>query len=298
MSKEELDSVLEMLAALPDRESTPIWERRNAYDGIAYLFEVPDGIADITRVRANGVPGLRIAPEGADESKALLYLHGGGYVIGSPLSHRHMVAKIALEAGVIAYSMDYVMAPEAPYPAAVEDAVASYQYLLDQGFAPANIVISGDSAGGGLTMALLLAIRDRGLPTPAAAAPISPWVDMTASGESFETRKDVDPMISKEDIFWFADLYVPAGTDREEPLASPMFADLSGLPPLLIHVGDSEALLSDSIELNARAKAAGVDVTLKIYPNMIHVWHFFWPMLGEARDAISEVAEFIKAKTS
>ncbi len=295
MSLQELDTIKEMLAQRPNAGEAKTWQSRNAMDLAGLAMPMPEESIDIWKTSANGVPALAFEPADADPSRTLLYFHGGGYSIGSPLSHRHLVAKLAIDAGVNALSVDYRMAPEDPFPAAVDDAVVAYQYLLDQGTDPQKIVLSGDSAGGGLTIATLLALRDLDLPLPAAAAPISPWVDMTCSGESYQTRGDKDPMIQHEGIRAMASLYLD-GQDDKTPLASPLHADLAGLPPLLIHVGDSEVLLSDSQVLAERARAAGVDVRINIYDDMIHVWHFFWPMLSEARDAVDEITAFMREK--
>jgi acetyl esterase/lipase len=192
----------------------------------------------------------------------VLYLHGGGYVIGSPRSHRHLAAAVAAAGQASALLLDYRRAPAHPSPAAVDDATAAYRWLLDQGIAPGHIVIGGDSAGGGLTVATLLALRDARLPLPAGGVCISPWVDLTFSGASYRTRAAVDPIVTRPGIDEMARAYFGA-TSARAPLASPLFADLRGLPPLLIHVGSDEVLLDDAVQLADRAKAAGVDATLE-----------------------------------
>jgi phosphinothricin tripeptide acetyl hydrolase len=225
----------------------------------------------------------------------VLYLHGGGYVIGSPRSHRHLAAAIAGAAGASALLLDYRLAPEHPFPAAVEDATAAYRWLLDQATAPERIVIAGDSAGGGLTVATLLALREARVPLPAGGVCISPWVDLTCSGASYRTMAAADPIVRRAGVEEMARAYLGA-TPPRTPLASPLFADLRGLPPLLIHVGSDEVLLDDAVQLAERAKAAGVDATLEIYDRMIHVWHWFLPMLDEAQTAVEAIGRFVRSR--
>jgi acetyl esterase/lipase len=228
---------------------------------------------------------------------AVVYFHGGGYSIGSPRSHRHLAAAIGRAAGAAVLLPDYRLAPEHAFPAAVDDAVAAYRGLLDRGQAPARTVFAGDSAGGGLTVAALLALRERSLPLPAAAACISPWVDLSCGGASYATRAASDPIVTRQGVMEMARAYLGAA-DPRTPLASPLFADLAGLPPLLIQVGSEEVLLDDAVGLAERAKGAGVATTLEIWPGMIHVWHWFLPMLDEARSAIDAVGAFIHIHTA
>jgi acetyl esterase/lipase len=188
--------------------------------------------------------------------------------------------------------LDYRLAPEAPFPAAVEDALAGYRWLLGQGIAAGRIAIAGDSAGGGLTMALLLAIKAAGLELPACAVPISPWVDMEALGASMDSKAASDPMVQRQGLADMAAMYLN-GSDPRAPLAAPLYGDLAGLPPLLIQVGSEETLLDDAVRLAAAAGHAGVAVRLEIAPAMIHVYHFFHPMLGAARAANATAGAFI-----
>jgi len=227
----------------------------------------------------------------------VLYLHGGGYVIGSPRSHRHLAAAIASAGQATGLLLDYRLAPEHPFPAAVEDATAAYRWLLEQGIAPGHVVIGGDSAGGGLTVATLVALRDAGVPRPAAGVCISPWTDLTFGGASYRTRAQSDPIVSRPGIDGMAQAYLGA-TPPRTPLASPLFADLRGLPPLLIQVGSDEVLLDDATELADRAKAAGVDTTLEVWDRMIHVWHWFLPMLDEAQAAIDGIGRFVRVRAA
>ena len=204
----------------------------------------------------------------------ILYLHGGGYVIGSINTHRELMIRFSKAANARVLGLNYRLAPENPFPAPVEDAVAGYRWLLSQGVKPNRVTVAGDSAGGGLTVATLVAIRDAKLPMPAAGVCISPWVDMEGIGESMTTRAKVDPMVQKAGLLGMAGLYL-GGKDPRTPLAAPLYADLKGLPPLLIQVGDAETLLDDATRIAERAKAAGVSVKLEVWPEMIHVWQLF-----------------------
>lgn len=280
------------------RGELPLAERRRVMDGNAQQFPMPAGVsveqADLGGLRAEWhVPeGLSGAPE---TQSTILYFHGGGYVIGSPVSHRHITGRLALDARARILSVDYALAPEHPFPAAVDDGLKAYRWLLDSGRSPRRIAVAGDSAGGGLTLATLLAARDAGLPMPAAASLISPWSDLTCATGSYETRAEADPMITPEGIRELAATYL-AGADARNPLASPNLADLRGLPPMLIQVGDDEVLLDDSRDLAARARAAGVDVTLEVAPAMIHVWHAFYQMLPEGRQAIAAMGDYLTSR--
>jgi acetyl esterase/lipase len=191
-------------------------------------------------------------------------------------------------------SLDYRLAPEHPFPAAVDDAVAGFRWLVEGGTPPEKVLIGGDSAGGGLTVAALVALRDEGDPMPAGGVCISPWVDLTCSSDSYKTKSEADPVIVHEDIRWLASLYLD-GRDPKTPHASPLFANLEGLPPLLIQVGSEEVLLDDAIGLDERAREAGVDSTLEVWEDMIHVWHVFFHMLQEGRDGIARIGEYFKS---
>jgi len=228
-------------------------------------------------------------PEGGP---TVLYFHGGGYTTGSLATVRPLASRLAAACGARLVTIDYRLAPEHPHPAAVEDALAAYTSLLDHGNHPAQLALAGDSAGGGLTIAALLAIRDAGLPQPAAALCISPWVDLTLSARSLTVNAAEDPLVSEWQLREMATEYL-AGGDPRSPTASPRFANLSGLPPLLIQVGTAEALLDDSRLLAASARAYGVDVVLDCWSDMIHVWHAFAPRLPEANEAIKAAGEWL-----
>lgn len=234
-----------------------------------------------------------LRPKDAREDKVLFYLHGGAYVIGSRRTHRQLVSHIAREAGVTAVIPEYRLAPENPFPAAIDDAVAVYRALLESGFKPENIVISGDSAGGGLSVATLLALRHAGDPLPAAAVLLSPFLDVTASGESATTRADQDPWFNVSDMAVVARYYCPDETKWRDPLISPVFANVSGLPPMMIQVGNDEILLSDSTRLAEKLEAAGVDVEIEIWPDMWHVFPMFVGKMPEARRAVKKIGRYI-----
>ncbi len=255
------------------------------------------GDTKCTPVNAGGVPAEWIAANGAANDRVILYVHGGGYVMGSIATHRETVARLSKAAKSRALALDYRLAPEHPFPAAVDDAVAAYRWLLAQDIKPSRIVVAGDSAGGGLTLATLLAIRDAQLPSPAAGVCISPWVDMEGTGASMVTRAKADPVVQKEGLLGMAQLYL-AGKDPKSPLAAPLHADLKGLPPLLIQVGDAETLLDDSTRIAEKAKGAGVSVDLEIWPEMPHVWHLFAPFLPEGQQAIEKIGQYVQAKTA
>lgn len=268
----------------------------NAMRAIMIEAQAPAGVT-CTPVEAGGVSAEWSVADGADQNKVILYVHGGGYVMGSAGSHRDMTGRLSQAAGARVLSLNYRLAPEHPFPAPVDDAVAAYRWLLGQGIQASNIAIAGDSAGGGLALAALIAIRDAGEPMPAAGIGISPWVDMEGMGESMTTRAAVDPVVQKEGLLGMAKIYL-GGADPKNPLAAPLHANLAGLPPLLIQVGDAETLLDDATRITERARKADVDVTLKIWDEMPHVWHLFAPILPEGQQAIEEIGTFFKEQTA
>ena len=268
----------------------------NAMRAIMIEAQAPAGVT-CTPVDAGGVSAEWSVADGADPDKVILYVHGGGYVMGSAGSHRDMTGRLSQASGGRVLSLNYRLAPEHPFPAPVDDAVAAYRWLLGQGMQASNIAIAGDSAGGGLALAALIAIRDAGEPVPAAGIGISPWVDMEGTGESMTTRAAVDPVVQKEGLLGMAQLYL-GGADPKSPLAAPLHANLAGLPPLLIQVGDAETLLDDATRITERARTADVDVTLKIWDEMPHVWHLFAPILPEGQQAIEEIGAFFKEQTA
>jgi epsilon-lactone hydrolase len=296
MASSQLQTIIDMLTQRPPRREVNVEESRAAIEAGGALFGPEEGT--VTEVAdANRVPGEWITGPGATDAATLFYLHGGGYSIGSINSHRGLISRLSKASGGRAFAIDYRLAPENPYPAGLEDALTAYRWLLGQGVDPNALVIGGDSAGGGLVLKALIALRDSGDPLPAAAVLLSPWTDMDASGDSMKTRAAVDPMITPDPVKRMARLYA-GDIALNDPRVSPLNADLTGLPPMLVHVGDHEVLLDDSTRLAERAEAAGVDVTLEVWPEMIHVWQFFAPLLPEATQAIERIGEFIRSRVA
>ncbi len=297
MGNAQIQQIVQMLRSRPAPATPPTFsEMRQGFELMAMMFPVA---ADITRepVSAGGVPAEWVSAPGTTPDGAVLYLHGGGYVLGSINTHRDLAARLSRAAGVRALVIDYRLAPEHPFPAAVDDATTAYRFLLDQGLNPARLVIAGDSAGGGLTVATLVALRDAGSPLPAAGVCLSPWVDLAGEGASMTGKADVDPMIQKAGLVAMAGAYL-GGADPRSPLAAPLYADLHGLPPLLIQVGTAETLLDDATRLAERARAAGVQVQLQPWEDMIHVFQIFAAMLPEGQQAIDAIGSFIKQRIS
>lgn len=294
MASEQLQQVLGMFKEMGERMGAA--KDINAMRAIMIDTPIPSGVS-CSPVEAGGVSAEWHVADGVDKNRVILYVHGGGYVMGSAGSHRDMTGRLSRAAGARVLSLNYRLAPEHPFPAPVDDAVAAYGWLLDQGIRPANIAIAGDSAGGGLALATLLAIRDAAKPLPAAGVGISAWVDMEGTGESMTTRAAADPVVQKEGLLGMAKLYL-GGADPKNPLAAPLHANLAGLPPLLLQVGDAETLLDDSTRFAERARKADVDVTLKVWDKMPHVWHMFAPILPEGQQAIDQIGTFFKAHTA
>ena len=292
----ELEQVISLVQSREIDESQGATEgRRRSFERMidGFTIDVP---AKYSRVNAGGVTAEWVTAEGASDSRVVLYFHGGGYIIGSPRTHRPMLAELSHASGARVLALDYRLAPEHPFPAPVEDSVAAYRWMLNEGYDPARIAVAGDSAGGGLTVAMMVQARYVGLPTPGAGVCISPWVDMEGLGDSMETRAEADPMVMKEGLLLSAKTYL-GGNDPRAPLAAPLYADLRGLPPVLIQVGDAEVLLDDSTRLAGVAREAGVEVQMEVWDDMIHVWHLFAPILPEGKQAISQAGEFIRKHT-
>ena len=268
-------------------------QRRKDMDAGFLQYRIARDVA-VEPVTANGVRAEWTSTPQDDRDAALLYVHGGGYVIGSLDSHRHLVSEAGRAAKAWALALDYRLAPEHPFPAAVEDAVSGYRYLLSRGIRPGRIAIAGDSAGGGLVVAAMLAIRDAGLAQPACGWCISPWVDMEGIGETMSTKAEADPMVQQAGLLEMAGLYLD-GVDPRSPLAAPIYADLRGLAPLLIQVGAAETLLDDAIRLAKVAGAADVRVDLQVWPEMVHVWHLFHPELKAGLRAIEAGGAYVRA---
>lgn len=294
MASAELQMVIDLLKAGPIPRDLSWEAQRAGLDNLSAMAPPPDD-ARYEETTFAGRPAAWIQADGASADRTLLYLHGGGYCVGSLKSHRGLATDLSRAAGVRVLLLDYRLAPEHPFPAALDDAVAAYRALLEQGVAARHIAIAGDSAGGGLTAATLLALRDAGLPRPAAAVLLSPWLDLTLSGASMEGCAARDPMVQREPLQRMADAYL-AGADPRTPLASPLFADLHGLPPLLIHVGTAETLLDDATRFAARARAADVPVRLDVWEDMIHVFNAFSFVLPEAREANRQIGAFLQER--
>jgi monoterpene epsilon-lactone hydrolase len=245
-------------------------------------------------VDLDGVPGEWSIAPGSDATRVLLFFHGGGYCSGSILSHRRMVTEAGRAAGTRTLAVGYRLAPEHPFPAAIDDALTAWRCLRNQGVAAGRIAVGGDSAGGGLTVALINRLRDAGEELPGCAWLVSPWTDLTMSGETLATKDAVDPIIHKGYLGELADAYVPAGTDRKEPQVSTLYADLKGLPPTLIQVGAAETLLADATRFAAAAGAADVPVTMEIWPQMIHAWHLWNAHLEPGRRALGNAGAFVR----
>jgi monoterpene epsilon-lactone hydrolase len=266
--------------------------QREALDKFARRALLP-ARTRIQQVNADGVKGEWISVDETGGKSAILYFHGGAYNMGSARTHRELAARISKAAGVKSLLINYRLAPEHPYPAALEDAVTAYCWLLKDGYSPDNIVIAGDSAGGGLAIATLLKIRDSGNLLPSAAVCLSPWADLEGSAESMSKQARTDPFLSPDWLEAMALNYV-AGNNPGLPLISPVHANFHGLPPILIQVGSDEMLLNDSKRLAAQASKAGVSVTLDIWENMWHVWHLFAGIMPESKRAVFDVGEFVQ----
>ena len=295
MSQEQLQTLVQQLKANPLLQQPSIEAVRAGFEQMGAMFPVP---SDVKRepTTAGGVKAEWLSAPGVAADRAVLYLHGGGYAIGSIDTHRSLGASVSRAAKARVLLIDYRLAPECPHPAAVDDAVSAYRWLLQQGLSPKRIAVAGDSAGGGLVVATLVALRDAGEKLPAAGVCLSPWVDLECLGESMTSKAAVDPMVQKEGALQFAALYL-GGKSARTPLAAPLYADLSGLPPLLIQVGTSETLLDDASRLAERARKSGVHVTYDPWEGMIHVWQLFAPMLDEGKQAIDKLGAFIQERT-
>jgi acetyl esterase/lipase len=287
----ELDAVLAYLESRPWPDGVD--EARAHYDSLGDPIAPDIQIEPLTIAKAGA---QLLTPPECDRERAMLYLHGGGYVFGSLRSHGGMAAEVARAARCCVLQLDYRRAPEHPFPAAVEDATVAYRWLLESGLPARNIAIAGDSAGGGLVLCTLVNCKDHGIPLAGAAVCLSPWVDMEATGESYRTRESIDPLVQRKVVNEVIQHYLN-GTDPRTPTASPIHADLTGFPPLLIQVGEREILYSDAEALANKARALGLDVTFEEWPDMVHVWHLHYPRLSTGREAIERIGQFVRDKT-
>lgn len=287
-------ALLAARAASPGGTAPTAAERRAAMDATGEMGALPTGCFH-EPATIGGVRCERVTPQGAVAGRAMLYLHGGAYTAGSPRSHRPLVARLAEAARAVAVVADYRLGPEHRFPAAVEDALAVYRAMLADGADPGQLIVAGDSAGGGLALALALALKAEGAPQPAGYFVISPWADLTQSGASYRTKADTDPMITKAGLDENAQMYL-GGLDARDPLASPVFGDFAGVSPVLIQTGSEEALLSDSITMADVLGQARVAVRLEIWPEMIHVFHAWGGGLQAARRAIKLAGDWMEAR--
>jgi acetyl esterase/lipase len=291
MASAELKMILDYLRSNPVAAEGSIEQRRSEFQSALAQFQPA---ADVVRqaVDAGGVPAEWITAPGAQQEKVIYYLHGGGYVMGSISTHRETVSRLSRATRARVLLIDYRLAPENHFPAALEDAKASYRWLLSTGVKPSKLVVAGESAGGGLTVATLMTLRDSQVPLPAAAICMSPWVDMECLGKSMVTKSGIDPIVRQNDLKMNAKAYL-GDADRRAPLVAPIYGNLKGLPPLLIQVGTAEILFDDATRLAERARLDGVDVVFEPWEEMIHMWHMF-PMLPEGNQAIERIAEFMR----
>jgi acetyl esterase/lipase len=291
MGQSEIDAVRALLSS--KRRPVGWQQRRQRIEEVGSVWPVAEDIA-LERVDIDRMPGeWSIAPD-SDASRVLLYFHGGGYCSGSILSRRRLVTEAGRAAKVRTLAIAYRLAPEHPFPAALDDALSAWRFLRRSGIAAGHIVVGGDSAGGGLTLALINRLRDAGEHVPGCAWLISPWTDLTLSGSTLATKDAVDPIIHRAYLAELADAYLPPDMDRRDARVSPLFADLSGLPPTLIQVGACETLLEDSTRFAAAAGAANAAVTLQVWPDMIHAFPMWNAHLEPGRRALAEAGEFIR----
>ena len=292
MASNELQMIIDTFRSGPKMADLSTEEQRAQMEVIFTQFQLPTDVR-CDPVDAGSVPAEWITTPGVVAKRVICYLHGGGYVMGSINTHREMVSRLSRAASARVLILDYRLAPENPFPAAVDDSTAAYRWLLSVGVDPARLVIAGESAGGGLTVATLVALRDAGESLPRAGICLSPWVDLECLGESMVTKAEIDPVLTRDSTLMWAKAYL-GDTDPRTPLASPLYADLTGLPPLLIQVGTAECLFDDATRLADRARAAGVDVVLEPWDDMIHMWHSFAAILPEGQQAIDRIGEFIR----
>ncbi|HET6557796.1 MAG TPA: alpha/beta hydrolase [Prolixibacteraceae bacterium] len=265
--------------------------REQCEKGAARYAKVPEGV-EIKPQMIEGIPAERLIPRDADPKKVIMYVHGGGYVAGSCNDHRGFISKFAKNTGVINLVYEYRLAPEHPYPAALDDSVRIYKWLLQSGFEPENILIAGESAGGGLTLAILLALKDRNIPMPVAAVAISPWADLTCSSESYKTKNKVS-LAPLNSWLVFSKHYV-GSHKANDPFISPMYGDLKGLPPMLINAGTDDELFEDGEKFSLKAQKAGVEVTFRKGEGQVHCYPLLAPLFPEATEAMNEIVAFIK----
>ncbi len=266
---------------------------RRRMERVLWITPGPPRGTQTRRLDANGVKAICVAAPQSFHERHILYLHGGGYVMASPANYRDFLWRIARVASARIVCPYYRLAPEHPFPAALDDALTSYRWLLAQGATPRQVAIVGDSAGGGLALATLLRLRDEGLPLPAAAIALSPWTDLALTGDSMRSNAATDVTLKLDRAASFARHYL-GGADPRHPYASPLYGEHAGLPPILIQVGSEELLRDDSVRLAEKLRAAGSPVEIEIWPRMPHVWHLYARVLPEARRAIARIGAFVQ----
>jgi epsilon-lactone hydrolase len=288
----EINTIRTLLTSKPRPQG---WtERRARLDEVGSVWP-PAADVKFTEVDVGGVDGEWSIVPGSDEARVLIYFHGGGYCSGSIRSHRRMVSEAGRAAGIRTLAVGYRLAPEHRFPAAFDDALAAWRFVRRQGIAAAHVAVGGDSAGGGLTAALINRLREAGEEQPACAWLVSPWTDLTMSGATLSSKDAVDPLIHKPYLEELAGAYLPAAIDRKDPRVSPLYADLRGFPPTLIQIGSDETLLDDSVRFAAAAGKADVALTLEIWPHMIHAWHLWNAHLEDGRRALASAGAFMRA---
>lgn len=293
MPSPQFNAVRQLLQSAPTPDTLPIAEQRTGMQVMAGQTPLPPDVYSES-LTAGTVPALLLAKTGADDSRMVLYLHGGGFCVGSPATHRDLGWRLGDACDARVLLPDYRLAPEHPFPAGLEDALATYRWLLANGIAPHNIALAGDSAGAGLVLSTLVALRDAAEPLPRTAVLLSPWVDLTLAADSLAGNAASDAVLSQPRLQQFADAYLQ-GTPPDAPLASPLFADLTGLPPVLIQAGGGEILLDDARSLAEALNMAGNAVTLDVWDEMFHAWHALAAVLPEGQDALAQVGSFVRA---
>jgi epsilon-lactone hydrolase len=291
--RSQLIYLLQWIQPCPFNPEDPVERQREAFEKVFRRFPMPEGVA-VERLVVGERPAEWLRPENAESQGAILYLHGGGYCGGSMNAYRPLASRLALAAHAPILLLEYRLAPECPFPAGLQDALAAAYWLSQDVVSPDQLVIAGDSAGGGLTLATALSLRDEGHALPAALVCLSPWVDLTGSGESMRTRQRADPLFDADLLRPYARAYAGEDGDLSSGLVSPLFADLAGMPPMLVHVGDREILLSDSLRLADRAREADVEVRLEVWKGMWHVWHTGAGWFREAQEALDRVGDFVR----
>lgn len=295
MASREFAALLAALGGPQPDADLAIEARRAGFERLAGTLLPLDDDVSVMPMVLGGVSCEGVRAGARDLGRTILYLHGGGYTVGSPRTHRDLLGRLGRAADAFMVAPDYRLAPEHPFPAALDDALIVYRALLDLGVPPGRLLVAGDSAGGGLALALLVAAREAGLPLPAGALLISPWTDLTLSGPSLDENAGLDPLVQRRGAAASVERYVGAAGDPRQPLVSPLYAELGGLPPLFIQVGLAEALRDDALRLADRARAAGLTVELDPWPEMIHIWPFFAKLIPEGREAIERLAGFARA---